>query len=204
MTSRERVRRAITFGRPDRVPYFHRFLTATRLRHSQLVESIERRYPGDLADSGWQKAPSTRRVGSSFQNVDEWGCVRATGVEGLTGIVVGHPLAAWQAFDSYRWPDYNKIGGGWDSVLAAVQEYPDKYHWGIIPGLNPFERMQALRGYENLLMDLGMRTPQVYQLRDRVVDTMLVAIDKWTQTSVDTIAFGDDWGTQNSLMISPA
>lgn len=204
MTSRERVRRAIAFGGPDRVPYFHRFLTATRLRHGDLIERIEQRYPEDVADSGWQKAPPTRHVGDSYQNVDEWGCVRATGVEGLTGIVVGHPIADWHALETYRWPDYDSIGGGWDSAAETVREYPDKYHWGIVPNLNPFERMQALRGYEQLLTDLGLQTPQVYELRDRVVEAMLVAIEKWIQTDVDTVAFGDDWGTQNSLMISPA
>lgn len=204
MTSRERVRRAIQFASPDRAPYFHRFLSATRERYGRFITDIEKQYPDDLADCGWQKPPSTTLVDGSFQNRDEWGCVRGTGVEGLAGIPIGHPLSDWKALKTYRWPDYSAIGGGWTTAPDILRKYPDKYHWGIVPGLNLFERMQALRGCESLLVDLGLRTREVYALRDRVVEIMLNAVHHWLPTEVDTIAFGDDWGTQNSLMISPS
>ena len=205
MNSRERVRRAITFQAPDRVPYFHRFLDATVARYPGLVAGLQERYPSDRADSGWQAppaAPYARTAADALQVMDEWGCTRVTGIEGLTGIAKGNPIADWQALPDYRWPDYRELGG-WEHVSGTIGQHPDKYHVAGGPSRDLFQRMQALRGYTNLMFDLGEGRDELYQLRDRVVDTMLVGVHLWLETDVDTIGFSDDWGSQRTLMISP-
>jgi len=205
MNSRERVRRAIAFRAPDRIPYFHRFLDATRERYPELVSSIEARYPGDMASSCWYnpaiKVTSSEREGAHLI-MDEWGCTRATGIEGLTGIAVDHPLADYSALEGYEWPDYRDLCD-WDRVADVLRQDPELYHAGMKPILNPFERMQALRGFERLMFDLAENRPELYELRDRVVEVMIVVVNLWAQTDVDAVNFGDDWGTQTNLMISP-
>ena len=206
MDSRERTRRAILFQKPDRVPYFHRFMKATRLRYPELAASLEARYPGDMADVCWSMPPglvAAKETSTAYETTDEWGCTNATGVQGLQGIATSFPLADWQALDRYPWPDFRALGR-WDLLPAMLRRAPHKYHAALYPGFNPYERMQALRGYETLLLDLAEGDRRVYELRDRVVDVMLVAIELWCQTGVDTINYGDDWGSQTSLMISPA
>lgn len=206
MNSRERVRRAIAFRTPDRVPYFHRFLDATRMRYPELVDNIQARYPGDRADGGWGGpciSMPAHETDDAVQSTDEWGCVRFTGVEGLTGIAKGNPISDWQAFSRHRWPDYRRLGD-WERLPEVLRQHPDKYHDARGPSCDVFQRMQALRGYANLMIDLAEGRSEVYELRDRVVDTMLVAVDRWLQTDVDTIGFSDDWGSQRSLMINPA
>ena len=142
MDSRECVRRAIIFQTPDRIPYFHRFLDATRLRYPDLVASLEARYPGDMAESCW-KVPSimtsANEADDVYHSTDEWGCVRVTGIEGLTGIATGNPLSDWQALGSYRWPDYQALGD-WEHVPDILRQHPDKYHAAMLPGFNLFER----------------------------------------------------------------
>jgi uroporphyrinogen decarboxylase len=205
LNSRERVSRAIRFKRPDRIPYFHRFLDATRRRYPELIASIEARYPGDMADSCWHIPPLLSQAGqadSAHSSADEWGCVRATGIAGLTGLVVVHPLSDWRALANYPWPDYRTLYN-WESVQSLIDQHPDQHHVAQIPSLNLFERMQALRGFEPLMLDLAEKRTEVYELRDRIVDIMLVAIGFWLRTDVDAIGFGDDWGTQTAMMISP-
>ncbi len=208
MNSRERVRRAVALQGPDRVPYFHRFLDATRHRYPDLVARIEARYPSDMAEISWHipamRVPSGAddAADDGRRSTDEWGCVRDTGVAGLTGIVVHHPLAEWGALTRYHWPDYASLCD-WDGVHAALGQQSDRYHVAMYPHLNPFERMQALRGFERLMCDLTENDSEVLNLRDRIVDIMLVAIGRWLEADVDAIAFGDDWGTQSNLMIAP-
>lgn len=202
MNSRERVRRAITFQRPDRMPYFHRFLDATRTRYPREVAALQARYPGDGDVTEWQAVPPVVLTsGTGTEQVDEWGCLRATGVPGLMGLAVGHPLADWQRLSSYHYPDYRLLD--WQCAGTSRSLQPERYRTGMSPVLNPFERMQALRGFAELMLDLAEQRPEVQRLRDSVVDTMRVAVDRWIQSDVDAVGFGDDWGTQQGLMISP-
>ena len=67
----------------------------------------------------------------------------------------------------------------------------------------PFERMQFLRGTENLFMDLAYGDKEVYKLRDMLHEFYVREIEMWLNTGVDGIQFMDDWGSQNALLISP-
>ena len=69
--------------------------------------------------------------------------------------------------------------------------------------VRPFERMQFLRGSENLYMDLASGHAEVFRLRDLVHEFFLREIELWTKTDVDAISFMDDWGSQERLLISP-
>ena len=67
----------------------------------------------------------------------------------------------------------------------------------------PFERLQFLRGTENVMMDLGMEDEHFFRLLNRVHQFYLKEVQKWSKTQVDGVMFMDDWGTQRSLLISP-
>ena len=73
--------------------------------------------------------------------------------------------------------------------------------WGT--AIRPFERMQFLRGTEALFIDLAYGTAEVMQLREMVHEYCLRELELWAQTDVDGIAFMDDWGAQDKLLISP-
>ena len=66
----------------------------------------------------------------------------------------------------------------------------------------PFERMQFLRGTENLFLDLAYQPRELFQLRDQVHDYYLRDLRQWCATDVDGVMFMDDWGTQHALLIS--
>jgi len=54
------------------------------------------------------------------------------------------------------------------------------------------------------LIDLAERRPEVFYLRDRIVEFLLKRIEMWLGYGVDGLFFRDDWGAQQELMIRPA
>ena len=66
-----------------------------------------------------------------------------------------------------------------------------------------FERFQFLRGTENLYCDIALEEPEMFAMMDMVMEFLRVYVDAWLVMDVDAVPFGDDWGTQRSLLISP-
>jgi len=204
VTRRERARRAIHFGCPDRAPFFHAVLPAARRVHGEALERIFERYPSDFGPNGWIAPSDCDVVFSSYRlgaHTDEWGCVWENLREGVAGQVRGYPLSDWGALRTYRMPDLANLGD-FSKVPETIAAHRDMY---ITGGGNPnlFERMQWLRGYENLMLDLAAPPRELYELRDRMVEAYLGGIRRWLEFDVDAIGFSDDWGTQRALMIRP-
>jgi len=66
-----------------------------------------------------------------------------------------------------------------------------------------FERAWALRGMENLMIDF-IKNPQfVKELFDIITDFSIKIIKNLKNFKVDALRFGDDWGCQKGLLISP-
>lgn len=64
--------------------------------------------------------------------------------------------------------------------------------------------MQFLRGTEELYCDIALEEEELDRMTEIIMDFMRVYVDAWAEMDVDAIPFGDDWGTQISLLISPA
>lgn len=202
MRSRERVRRAITFQGPDRVPRGHGIPEAAYAKFGDRLRELVARYPGDFGGNGWRPgsdSPQPVRL-SDTEWVDEWGVTWRALQTGLMGIPVAPPLADWGAFGSYRVP--RAVHGDFTGVPEALSP-ARRDTWVSAYGGRLFERMQWLRGADNLLMDLVSPPRELYELRDRIVDSSLEAIEFWLQYDIDSIGFEDDWGGQRSLLISP-
>lgn len=187
MNSRERVIRAIEFEGPDRVPVTHSVLPAALLKYGEKLERIFRKYPSDFG-YGYTYTKGQWLLSKKRRYVDEWGCLWVKIRRGLQGQVKGHPLADWKALETYQFPK------------------PPDSRRGYICGSGGilFERMQWLRGFENLMIDLITRRRETYVLRDRIVDYNLQVTKRFLESDVDGIGFGDDWGAQDRLMIKPS
>lgn len=188
MDSRERVIRAIEFDLPDRIPITNASLPAAYLKYGDRLRRIFARYPSDF---GINRPPSTYPEQAYFLGkrriyVDEWGCEWSMIQRGILGQVKGHPLSDLKALGTYKFP-----------------KTPEpKYSLG--EGGNLFERMQWLRGFENLMVDLVTRRKEAFAIRDSIVKYNLELIRRSLEFDVDGICFSDDWGTQRGLMISPS
>lgn len=210
---RERALRAMSMRAPDRVPFTYSFSGRALLRHGEKLLEVARRHPNDFYPPSSIKIPPRepqhlRPDGSYYkETTDEWGCVWAYYQEGLMGEVKVAPLEDWARLKDYRLPppplataeQRREFRAIWATTHAA---YPV---WGGGGGL--FERMQFVRGVENLYCDIAADAPEVYELADRMMDEYLLPGLKNIfdcGMKVDIVGFADDWGSQEALLISPA
>ena len=89
--------------------------------------------------------------------------------------------------------------------ISRVNESCKKSDQFILVGthIRPFERMQFMRGTENLFMDLAMGEPEVEKLAKMLHQFSMKELEILVNTDIDGISYMDDWGTQLSLLISP-
>ena len=116
-----------------------------------------------------------------------------------------HPLRDWAMLDDYlarQMPSALAPGRLATSAPIARMHGATKYCFGCIH-LSLFERLQSLRGMENLFMDFYTNEAELRRLMDAIVSYLLELIRSWAELGVDGIFMGDDWGTQTGLMISP-
>lgn len=189
MTGKQRIINALTFQDFDIVPIEARDSTGTPYV-----------YPG------WFTGGYPNKRG---RYTDGWGCVWEALEDGVCGEVKYHPLAeengGWSKLDSFR-PPYHILGkADLSQVNKACEQNRDKFiinEWEP-PMPNIFERMQHLRGTEQLFMDLAYGDAEIYRLRDMLFEYYEKQMEMWCNTDVDAVHIHDDWGTQISLLISP-
>lgn len=196
MTSRDRVTKALRLEEVDRIPIENFF-----------GGELERRYPTDVAlpPCRYPGGRSWGEVNHRGRSMDIWGCVWEAAEDGVCGEVRESPLRNdWAGLKSFR-PPWEILDGADLSPVNPFCAATDKFvipMWETMP--NPFERMQHLRGTEQLYMDLAYLEPEIYQLRDSVHEYFLKQMELWVRTDVDGVQLVDDWGSQNSLLISPS
>ncbi len=206
MTGRERVRRCLEFDDPDRLPRDLWSLPIAWIEHSDTaMEAFVRRWTTDFARPQIANPAFGALLDGEAYAVgtfrDEWGCEFENIQAGVIGEVKRPPLDDWSKMEDLRSPiealevDIDEIN---DQCAAS-----DKFMMAdICP--RPFERMQFLRGTEDLYMDLAEGRSEVHELL-RIVDEMnRRELELWAGTDVDGMMFMDDWGSQHGLLISPA
>lgn len=205
MKSRERVKRAIHFKGPDRVPISHAILPAAQLKYGQALQEILDQVHEDF---GWHLLPDMKPedyppLYRKGKNYDDFGTLWQVEMAGICGIPIEYPFADWSNYESYQWPEFDAGPPKTRLYSGHMAGYSEEYYargaW-----ITFFEQMQQLRGMENLMMDLAYRSKEVYRLRDDLLEFNLRWMDKWLALEYDGLHFADDWGAQNALMIDPA
>lgn len=205
MTSRERVRRAVEFDTPDRVPRDIWTLPSFAMAHGkEALAAFKNRWPVDLDTVGAGKPESVRAEGDPYAvgtSVDEWGCVFENIQAGVHGEVRQPLLDDWSKLDDVVRPPEELL----DIDIEAANAYCRASEKFVLAGgwARLFERMQFLRGTENLLLDLAMHPEEVRALRDIVHDFNVRQFEVWAGTEADAQVIMDDWGGQQGLLISP-
>lgn len=180
-------------------------------RYGSALTELRARYPSDVLVSS-DKAVTLGFAGvvhdrsKSMRVVDQWGCVwQALGDEfEADGQVTGPPLVDWSALDGYRFPDPMEGREGVAEMVKVVQD-DDHQHYVLAVGGTLWHRLTYLRGFENALVDVVQHREEFFYLRDSVVDFLLQRIAYLAEhEEVDGILIGDDWGTQQALMIHPS
>lgn len=226
MKHRDRVTTALNHEKPDRCPmqisftpeFADRLEADIRLKDQGLhnphgggnTYELERALDEDmlLTSVGWVNG----YYKDGYQNVetyeDEWGVTWKT-IEYQTRFgkgkytePFGHPLAESRALEKYVPPDPNRLEL-YSETERVIRNYKEEY-W--IVGVTPttiFESAWALRGYEQLMIDMATDPPLANQVLDIPFHYHKVVTQRLVQTGVDMIWMGDDVGGQTSMLMSP-
>lgn len=206
ITSRERMIRAFRHEPPvDRVPRDLWKLYGILMMRKDEFDAIHERFDFDVAKQDITPEALARNAARGYCEVgtykDDWGCVYTVAERGVSGEVSDPRIKDWDDLKHFR-PPYEIIERTDIDAVNRACAATDKFVWSG-SGVNPFERLQYLRGPQNVYMDLAYGEPGLFQLLDMIHDYNCKAIRKWAKTDVDCVNFMDDWGSQNSLLISP-
>jgi hypothetical protein len=187
MNSRDVFRAALEFGQAGR--------TAMVLPSPYPRDAIFARRTGP-ADEKLAPAPGQLRRWR-----DEWGVTWASLTEFDKGEVVEPAVADWSQLDDWRPPD---LGRPEDYADAAERFAADDEHFriGYLPGFT-FNVARKIRKLDNYLCDLVLYRDEVLRLNELVRAELLKAVACLADAGADAVMFGEDWGTQDRLMVSP-
>ena len=201
MTRRERVRNALLFQDTDIVPYA---VTFTRAAEEKLAAhygdpGFHSRIGDHLSRFSHRKRAPWTTLEPGFER-DEWGVIWNRTVDKDIGVA------------SNRVVSERSVGG---------LDLPDPRAWGLdvayrewiganeevfrieSVGFSLFERAWALRGMEQLLIDMVESPGFVEELFDAIVEVNMRHLEVALVQDIDCVLFGDDWGSQTGLIMGP-
>ncbi|NQT94066.1 MAG: hypothetical protein HQ559_14990 [Lentisphaerae bacterium] len=193
---------------PEWIPIVFDMFPAVKIRHGDALKDLLRAHPLVFeaheieAFDDWRSNPLV--LAGTY--TDCWGCGWHNACEGNLGYVVDHPLADWSALDTFRVPDPLEQED-WQQNRAMAEER--RRAGQLVHGGTPiesggfFDRLQFLRGLDNLLADFALDPPRLQTLIDIVLEYNLKAINKWMEIGVDVMHFHGDLATQRGPMMSP-
>ncbi|MFA5863935.1 MAG: uroporphyrinogen decarboxylase family protein [Phycisphaerae bacterium] len=166
-------------------------------------------YP--LCAHNWDVMNKLVDSGTNWKYRDEWGCVHDfPKTNGHWFSITQHPLPSEilenAAIDNYRWPvanDPQRFAG----LRQRAQELRAKGKAVLIKSLcaGLFEMSQRLRGMENALIDSALFPEETDRLYGKIADLKIAYWDAALAQIgdlVDIVVESDDYGTQQSQLIS--
>lgn len=178
MNQRERVLRAIEFRHPDRPPVW--FFNRDQERGDIL------RYPFHL---------------TTPDGTTEWGYRWVSLGDGTKGQPGEPVLASWDQVETYRFPT-----GRREERLSNLPAFIAKskgYYRLAGCGITGFTNYTFLRGFEEALAGLCTEPERAAFLLDGIFATERELMALAAESGMDGFHLNDDWGTQESLLISP-
>jgi uroporphyrinogen decarboxylase len=222
MRPRDRVAMALRHEEPDRCPMQVSFTPefAARLRQDMALRGrrvhnphgggntyeLERALQEDmlLTSVGWA---NSYYMGDQ-PYVDEWGVgwtVQPYQTPFGTGHyteIAAHPLADEQAIGRYQPPDPDRPELYADAA-QVVRDFQDEYWIVGVTVTTVFETAWALRGLEQMLVDMVVDPDLADEVLDFPYRYHLAAARRLVEMGVDMVWLGDDVGSQHEMLISP-
>ncbi|NLC55953.1 MAG: hypothetical protein GX774_03845 [Armatimonadetes bacterium] len=192
MTSREIVQASLEFAGPPRIPF-----------------AMGGGFPSDIAGVGRKgalgsRARPWRQCGSYWEMVDEWGNIWRR-LESITKGEVwkGAIEESWDLLESYQFPQTDAPELYTDAATRCRELHAQGYY--VLGSVGwPFDIARYLRRMENFLADCAAEPERVRDLLWRVTHHLEREIQRLADCGVDGLVTGEDWGTQDRLLVSPA
>ncbi len=138
--------------------------------------------------------------------MNEWGCIwhSLNPEKADQGQVTEHPLADWDQFERYRFPDAYALG----RFTQVPQKIADcrlagQYIVGIL-GKGPMHLLDDLRGFEQYLCDLMTEPDNITAMLDGIFTFLTGITQQYADHGVDAIFLFDDQAIQTGPIFSMA
>jgi uroporphyrinogen decarboxylase len=179
MTEREIVKRTLRFQGASRLPY-----------------DLPDPYGSDFYSIEMDPSPDARPPSGT----DEWGAVWENIGHMQLGQVKDVPLKRWEDLDALRVPDIREEQR-WRAVTGMRARAGEKFI--LAKGISLYERIHFLRGLDATWIDIHESPDELKRLIALLLEMNLYAIERFAREGADGYLIPDDWGLQNTLMISP-
>jgi len=211
MDSRERVINAFNFKKLDRPAVQYAYFGPGYYEHGEKLNDLYERYPGDFG--GFTRQPIPVIPPENFDSEgnyhvfakDEWGANWEYRVYGMMGHALDFPLQTYEDMAGYNFPplpDYTRGGAAFDGLKNHFAELKKEYFAFSGAGGDFLQRMSAIRGFDQFLIDIFEDSAEINMFLDRLTDYYLESILALIKAGAEGVAFGDDYGTQNGLILS--
>lgn len=132
---------------------------------------------------------------------DEYGVVwNRSGLDKDIGIV-DEVLIKEYDLSSFKFPEPD-VAEIEKATLKLLNNGRDSFKFGKI-GLAYYERAWSLRGMQDLLMDFMLEPEFVEELFEKILEYNMKVIDTALKYDIDGFYFGDDYGQQTGMIMSP-
>ncbi len=165
-----------------------------------------------LTSHNWNVYSKLKDRGNFLEYFDEWGFTHQFPKNGYWFSLIKHPMEAVnfeepEVVDTYSWPDSDnkkRFAGLRDKAIQFKEQGKIVMTKGLCAGL--FEMHQRLRGMENAMLDPFLFPVNSDKLIGKLADLKMefwdAAINELGDL-VDIAGEGDDYGSQQSQLISP-
>jgi len=184
MTSRDRVRRAVRFQDPDRVPY----------NFDENREPKNGNFYGE--DTVWVQASMRPPVNGA----NEWGVVYET-IDDSFGEPKVYPLEGRDSLDGYTFPDFTEAWRYEEMHRVIAENHEEKYVMGLVP-VGLFQHMIDLFGFEDFLVNCLTEPELVEAVCDKLLEIDMYVAEQMAAAGVDGVIATDDTALQDRLMVS--
>ena len=201
MTNKERVHAALRHQQPDKTPYvigFTQKSAAAMVAHcgnNEFLKKIDNCFHGVGAVPG----PKAKWLDQNTWQ-DEFGVHWDRSVDRDIGnvcnlLIPERDLSGLELPDPHT-PD--KFKGFAEQCARGQGRF---VQFGI--GFSLFERAWTMRGIANLFMDMVEDADFVDEFLDAICDYNVALVQQAVKHPIDSVHFGDDWGSQRGLLMGP-
>ena len=210
MTRRERVQRAMHFKTVDKAPVRYYYCPVGYYEHGDKLNDLYATLPGDFEP--FRRMPIVGPAKEEYDadgryhafKTDEWGVKWEYRIFGVAGIPLRHPITTPEEAEVYHTPPHVLCEGAeFDAFIKEVEVQKAQDYPVMLNGGKLYEQMIALYGDENVLCDMAMEEAGINKLADRITEYNEALIRRAVKAGADAICFGDDYGTERSLLMSP-
>lgn len=195
------VIKAIERKQPKRIPCWYKWFADEAIeKYSKGLDLISQNYSDDIILVNYDMPegfvePAPGRDEFTIYTVNRPGVFSGMRTSDLQG--------DWKKMEEFMSNFPSPYAEGRFKTASRVRlEYPDSYlvgnWWGTF-----YERMIALRGAQEFLLDLYLNRDKVEKLGDMICQFLCGIVEGFSQCGMDGVFFSDDLGTQRSLVFSP-